>query len=71
MWVAQSILVFAAAYAALGVLFALAFVTRGVGRVDSAARGAPLLFRLLILPGAALLWPVMASLWLHACRRES
>lgn len=45
------------AYAALGLLFALVFVTMGVQRIDAAARGVGLGFRLLILPGATALWP--------------
>jgi hypothetical protein len=50
-------------YLALGVLFAVPFVVRGVGRVDPAAIGAGWGFRLLILPGVAALWPVLARRW--------
>lgn len=55
-------------YLALGVLFALVFVTRGVGAVDPAARGGwggwgGWGFRVLIMPGTALLWPVLAKKW--------
>jgi hypothetical protein len=56
----------AAGYAAAGLVFALAFVTAGVGRVDPSARGAPLGFRLLIWPGAGTLWPLLAVQWLRA-----
>jgi hypothetical protein len=52
-----------AIYAVVGLLFALAFVAFGVGRVDPAARGASIRFRLLILPGTAALWPLMATKW--------
>ncbi len=61
--VAQVMLVVAAIYAGIGVAFALAFVTRGVTRVDPAAAGSGWSFRLLILPGVAALWPVMAAKW--------
>ncbi|MBI3477377.1 MAG: hypothetical protein HY010_16715 [Acidobacteria bacterium] len=47
-----------AAYAGLGLLFAIRFVWRGVQRVDSEAQGAGLGFRLLILSGVAALWPM-------------
>lgn len=40
--------------AGVALLFALV-----VGRVVPSARGGSLLFRLLILPGAALLWPLV------------
>lgn len=53
------------AYAACGVLFAIAFVMKGVERVDSQAHGAPLGFRLLILPGAAALWPLLLRRWMR------
>ncbi len=55
-----------ALYAAIGVLFALVFAARGVGRVDPNARGAPLGFRLLIVPGVAALWPLMLRRWVGA-----
>lgn len=50
-------------YLAIGVVFALAFVTIGAPRIDHAARGSPWSFRLLILPGAAALWPWLLSRW--------
>jgi hypothetical protein len=40
----------------LGVAIAFALV---VGRVEPSARGGSLLFRLLIVPGATLLWPLV------------
>jgi hypothetical protein len=66
MIVAQIILTVALAYSACGLLLAVPFVTFGVGRLDEAARGAPLGFRLLILPGAVALWPLIAVRWLRA-----
>ena len=54
------------AYAAAGVLFAAAFVTWGVQRVDPAAKGAPLGFRLLIFPGCAALWPLLLGRWMRS-----
>ena len=56
----------AGAYMAAGVVFAVAFVTLGVQRVDPAAKGAPLGFRLLILPGSAALWPILLRRWMRA-----
>ena len=54
------------AYAVVGSLFGLAFVVRGVDRIDPAAAGASWSFRLLILPGSAALWPVLAWRWLRS-----
>lgn len=52
------------AYAALGLLFAVCFVTRGAQRVDTQAVGAGWGFRLLILPGVAAFWPLLLRRWL-------
>lgn len=49
------------AYLAIGVVFAVPFVLVGVGRLDPVARGAPVRVRLLLLPGSAALWPLMAA----------
>jgi hypothetical protein len=56
------------AYAALGLVFGLAFVALGVSRVDPVARGSGLGFRVIVLPGAVALWPVLLKRWLRASR---
>lgn len=48
---------------ALGLLFGLVFVWRGVAKVDPAAAGSGLALRLLLLPGCAVFWPRLAWLW--------
>jgi hypothetical protein len=54
-----------AAYVGSGLLFAIAFVTTGVQRLDAAARGAGWGFRALIVPGVTLLWPLLAVRWVR------
>ena len=56
-----------AIYAAIGAVTALAFVSLGVTRVQPA----PVSFaaRILILPGAAALWPYVLVRWLKATLR--
>lgn len=61
---AQALVGVLAAYAALGLAFALAFVTRGVASIDAEAQGLPWRVRLILLPGAAALWPLMLWKWL-------
>jgi hypothetical protein len=53
-----------AGYAAIGVVTALAFVAFGVTRVQpaSVSPGA----RVLLLPGAAVLWPYVLARWIKA-----
>ena len=52
-----------AAYLALGVVFAIAFVAKGAAAIDPAARDGTWGFRVMIFPGAVLLWPALARRW--------
>ncbi|HKD04621.1 MAG TPA: hypothetical protein VKB79_01855 [Bryobacteraceae bacterium] len=56
------------AYGALGVLFAVAFVTKGISRVDPAAKGSGTGFRLIVFPGTVALWPLLLLLWIDKSR---
>jgi len=60
---AELVVLVAGGYLLAGLLFGLAFVTRGVTRIDPAARGSSAAFRLLILPGSVVLWPLLAAKW--------
>jgi hypothetical protein len=53
-------------YAVAGALFAAAFVSLGIGRVDPVAQHAPLGFRLIVFPGAAALWPLLLIRWIRS-----
>jgi hypothetical protein len=66
MFIAELILVFLTAYSTAGALFALIFVTVGMPRVDPLTRQVSIGFRLLILPGAMLFWPLLLLRCLHA-----
>jgi hypothetical protein len=48
-----------AVYLGVGLLFALPFAARWAGRLDPAAAAGTWGFRLLILPRAMLLWPLL------------
>ena len=56
--IAGALLTGLAAYAALGLAFALAFAARGV-------KGGTLGFRIVIIPGAAAFWPFLLWRWLR------
>jgi hypothetical protein len=62
---AETLLVVPASYAALGFVFAVAFVTVGVERLDPAASHAGKAFRLIILPGAICFWPLLLRRWIR------
>jgi hypothetical protein len=61
----NAVLIAAAAYGALGIVFAAPFVLVGANRIDAAARGASWGFRLIVVPGVVALWPVLAWFWLR------
>jgi len=67
---ATTILLILAAYAGLGLSIGLVFLLFGAVRIDPGVRGAPLLFRLILLPGAAALWPVVLIKWLRCSAKE-
>lgn len=48
-------------YFGVGLLFAMYFAFWGVQRMDVAATDAPWGFRLLIMPGAMALWPMLLA----------
>jgi hypothetical protein len=50
-------------YLGAGPAFAVVFVTTGVQRIDPVARHGTWGFRVLIVPGVMLLWPLLARRW--------
>ncbi|MEE9208061.1 MAG: hypothetical protein V3U67_06740 [Gemmatimonadota bacterium] len=57
-------------YGIIGAVTALIFVTVGVGRLDDGARGLRPLFRLILIPGATVLWPLTAWRMLKSFRGQ-
>jgi hypothetical protein len=57
------------AWCVIGLAFAVPFVMRGVQRIDPLAEGATAGFRLLIVPGVVVFWPLLAARWALGGRR--
>lgn len=53
-------------YGLLGLMFSLAFVTLGAGKIDDRAREGGWGFRLILIPGAIALWPYLTMRWWKA-----
>ena len=53
-------------YLVIGLIVGLAFVLRGVNRIDPVAGDSPWVFRAVILPGSVGLWPVVLWKWAKA-----
>lgn len=64
---ASAALTLGGVYGLIGLSVALRFIHGAVDRRDAAARGAGAGFRLLILPGCVLLWPLLMK-WMRAAR---
>jgi hypothetical protein len=63
--VVRTIFEIGVAYVALGITFALVFVSLLAPRMDEQAVGTGVGFRLLILPGVAALWPLFFWRWIR------
>lgn len=57
------------AFLAIGALFALWFVVRGITKIDEAAKGTSIGFRLLIFWGALVFWPLLLKRAVSSERR--
>jgi len=59
-------------YLVLGFLFAIPFVIKGVTVIDpDGAHGTKWGFRLIIIPGTIVFWPVLLKKWLGANKKEN
>jgi hypothetical protein len=70
MSVPQLIVMLGAAYLGVGVCVALVFAFGLVSRVVPSAAGGSPLFRLLIVPGSTLLWPLVLARSVQTLRRR-
>ena len=52
-------------YSLIGLLVAVPFAFLGVQKIDPAAREGTWGFRLLLLPGAVLFWPLLLTRWMR------
>lgn len=59
-----------AIYLAAGFLFAIPFALKGASRIDEAAIGASWGFRLIIVPGAMVFWPLLWKKWVNATKKR-
>ena len=64
------IVLIAVGYIAAGLLFGVFFAVSGAARLDPVAKGAPLTFRVLTIPAATALWPLLLIKLLGQRRTE-
>ena len=63
-WMARVMATFVELYLGAGMLFALAFLPRGVFTIDEGLRRSPAAVRVLLVPGMTLLWPIFLHRWI-------
>ena len=64
------ILIIVAIYLFAGLVFAIPFVIKGVTQIDEGAIGSKWGFRLIIIPGTIVFWPVLLKKWREEISRK-
>jgi hypothetical protein len=65
------VLVIIAAYLLCGFVFAVFFISIGIYKVDEGAHGGSIGFRIIIIPGTTVFWPVLLKKWISATKQKS
>ena len=53
-------------YLLCGLIFAFVFVIKGADKIDEGAKDATIGFKIIIIPGTMLFWPLLLNKWLRA-----
>lgn len=69
MIVLKIILAVAGLYLLFGLLFAILFVSKGVEKVDEGAHGGSIGFRIIIIPGTMVFWPLLLGKWVKVSKQ--
>jgi len=64
------LLLLIALYLFLGFIFVIAFLIKGIDLVDEGAHGSTFGFKLIIIPGVIVFWPVLMKKWLIAKNKK-
>jgi len=68
--VVQIIISIVGVYISCGILFAVPFVIKGVTKVDEGTHGTNLGFRIVIIPGTIVFWPLLLSKWIKRTKQN-
>ncbi|WP_276500346.1 hypothetical protein [Terrimonas pollutisoli] len=64
MTIVYIILIIVAIYLLAGLAFAIPFVIKGVTQIDESAIGSKWGFRVIIIPGVIVFWPMLLKKWM-------
>ena len=57
-------------YLAIGVLFVILFLWKGITKVDEGAHGGSIGFKIIIIPGVIVFWPVLLRKWMKVNKEK-
>ena len=60
----EILLIIVAIYLALGACFVVPFLIKGLAKVDEGTHGSTIGFKIIIIPGVIVLWPVLLKKWM-------
>jgi hypothetical protein len=61
----QILLMIVAVYLACGFIFMIPFIIKGVNVTDEGAHGSSIGFRIIIIPGVIVFWPILLRKWIR------
>ena len=65
----EVILIIVLIYLLLGVLFVIPFLLKGLIKVDESAHGGTIGFKIIIIPGVIVFWPVLLNKWMKSGKK--
>ena len=57
-------------YLGLGILFVIPFLLKGLTKVDEGTHGGTIGFKIIIIPGVIVFWPVLLNKWMKVVKRK-
>ena len=57
-------------YVICGFVFSIAFLIAGINKIDEAARGSTIGFKMIIIPGVIIFWPYLLRKWIMATKEK-
>ena len=59
----EIVLIIVLIYLLLGIVFVIPFLMKGLTKVDEGAHGGTIGFKIIIIPGVIVFWPVLLRKW--------
>ena len=66
----QLILIVILIYALAGFIFMIPFIVKGITQIDQASEHSSFGFKLIIIPGIIVFWPVLLKKWLNSSKHN-